>query len=225
MKNADDEMTALPLPTNCEDRQQPRDMSTGSNLFPPLIPEKAQTQTTLGEPRDLFGHWGTEEDAEPPQNTGDECRTALRLHTKADSTAHISNRLDREIRGALIELSMLPGNVRAASTQTQAPSAEKSIPLDNFGKAKGDVSLAILQRRAVGAKSLQAKAKVLTAIRTEVEAITIPRREGWYDLGTVEGRHRAGALADRIGVRKAAMSLGRPERTVYRFRQDYRNAR
>lgn len=133
-----------------------------------------------------------------------------------------SQQLDVEITHALTELSMCPGNVRAAAPQPQSASAERSMPLQANGRAKGDVSLADLQRRALKARSPKAKEAVLEAIETEISLIKLGRRNGWYDLGTAEGRYRAGALADRIGVKAAAQSLDRPVKSVYRWRAEFR---
>jgi hypothetical protein len=129
--------------------------------------------------------------------------------------------LDIEITRALTELAVLPGNVSGTGFESHVASAERGIPVGKNGNAKGDVSLADLQRRASRARSVMAKQAVLDAIREEISSITVGRRTNWYDLGTKEGRIKAGEFADRVGIREAARSLDRPKSSVDRWHKEY----
>ena len=133
--------------------------------------------------------------------------------------------LDGQIAHALTQLAVLPGNVSGTAFERHVASVDRPIPLGKNGRAKGDCSLADFQQRALRVKTVKAKSILLMEIREEIKAMTDARRQGWHDLGTVEGRYRAGERADQVGVAQASREYGKPERSVRRWRQEFRTAR
>jgi len=164
---------------------------------------------------------------EPSDNRWDEMYNADELGVPAHKSVEDDQHqfLDAQIAKALTRLAVLPGNVSGTAFERHVASVERPIPLGKNGRAKGDCTLADFQHRALRAKTVKAKTVLLVEIRDEVKSLTDARRQGWHDLGTVEGRYRAGERADQVGVRQAAREYGKPERSVRRWRQEFRTAR
>lgn len=157
----------------------------------------------------------------------DEMYTADELGVPAHKSVEDAQHqfLDSQIAQALTQLAVLPGNVSGTAFERHVASVERAIPVGKNGRAKGDCSLADFQQRAQRVQTVKGKTVLLVEIRAEIKEMTDARRQGWHDLGTVEGRYRAGERADQVGVKQAAREYGKPERSVRRWRQEFRTAR
>ena len=193
----------------------PQDMAIepagASNTRPPAAAgsRRNYSQTTA----DLYSH-ETYSSAELEQTKRDE------LREKYLPIFHA--RYDHLIRQALADLSILPGCVKAAGGSQTSPSSETRIPVGDNGRALGDTAYADLLRRASRAKSLQAKAAVLAAIVEELDTIRIPRKTGWADRGTLEGRLMIAREARRTCRRDAALAFDITPRTVTKYLAELR---
>jgi hypothetical protein len=125
--------------------------------------------------------------------------------------------LDVAITRALLELELLPGNVAGKGAEASSRNVERQIPVNSFGRARGDVTLADLKARAAKAKTITAKSAVLQAIREEVDAIRLPRRVGWADRATLDGRLMIARHARDHGRAAAAYAYDVSTRTVTKY--------
>lgn len=152
-------------------------------------------------------------------NSHDHSRDAWMI---AKYRAIIHRLLDQALADALLELSMLPGNVAGRSYESSSFSTERQLPVDTFGNARGDTTEAKLKRRASRARSAAAKRQVLEAIRSEIDLIKKPKRRSWADTKTPTGRMAIARAAIAHGNASAAETYGVTTRTVTEYRREYR---
>jgi len=130
--------------------------------------------------------------------------------------------LEQRIAEALFRLSLLAGNVAGRSFESGSRSVEREDPIDSFGNARGDVALAKLKARADNAHSIKSLREILKAIEDEIQAVTVPRRVGWADRGTVQGRMLIAQEAITHGHARAAASYDVTTRTITRYVAEYK---
>jgi DNA-binding transcriptional ArsR family regulator len=94
--------------------------------------------------------------------------------------------------------------------------------VNDQGRAKGDTSLADLQRRAQHAGSILAKRAVLDAINAEIDSVKVARRVGWADRGIEEGRFMIARYALVHGQKRAALAFDVSQPTVSRYVKELR---
>ena len=144
------------------------------------------------------------------------------------STLH--RKLDERIRLRLAQLEILPGPVSGKGVEQSSQGVERGLPISLSGKAKGvdrETDVFVFRLRISKAKSIPAKAAVLRDLSDAIQTITVSRRKGRpeFDLSIKEGRIAAGRLSETHGVRWACEALGGvPERTMRRYRDEYRRA-
>jgi hypothetical protein len=117
---------------------------------------------------------------------------------------------------------MLPGNVSGRGYESSSRSSDRSIPVDAYGNARGDVTLAKLQSRALKANSIRAKRELLDKIRDEIQSVSVARRAGWADRGTLEGRLMIARHARQHGRADAAYAYAISTRTVTKYLAELR---
>lgn len=149
-----------------------------------------------------------------PQSVADLKRLAFR--------AEHHRKLDAAIRQALAELELLPGNIPGRGIEAASRDSERNLPVDAFGRARGDLETADLKRRAERARTIEAKSRVLEAIRAELAAIRQPRRVGWADRQTEEGRLMIARHARDHGRAATAYAFDISTRTVTKYLAELR---
>jgi hypothetical protein len=162
-------------------------------------------------------------------------QSKLENHSRDDSRDHsraqelrdhyepiIREALQARIAEALFRLSLLAGNVAGRSFESSGRSVERQDPVDTFGNARGDVALAKLKARADKAHSIRSLTEILKAIEDEIAAVTVPRRVGWADRGTVQGRMMIAKEAITHGHARAAASYDVTTRTITRYVAEYK---
>lgn len=156
-----------------------------------------------------------------------QAETAHELHTQQASTAHaeLNLRLQQRLNLRLAQLELLPGAISGKGIERTSAGVDRALPVSDTGRARGDMCVPTMRKRVANAKTVQARAFVLRDLVDEVEQVTVSRKQGWYDLGTAEGRYKAGRLAAEKGVSYACKSLGVPRRTMYRYRDEFLGAK
>ena len=103
----------------------------------------------------------------------------------------------------------MPGNISGRGFEPSVKhDSEQRLPVDFKGRALGDNALADLQNRARKAKRLEAKRAVLDAINEEIDRLRYASREGWADLGTVDGRAIVARHAQQHGRAQTMFAFG-----------------
>ena len=173
----------------------------------------------------------TGEKPHTPQRPTEAPRTSDRLPTGAPSTSDTLHRqLDERIRLRLAQLEVLPGPVSGKGVEQSSQGVEKPLPISLSGKAKGvdrETDVFVFRLRISKAKSIRAKAGVLKDLNDAIQTITVSKVKGRpeFDLSVKEGRIAAGRLAQDHGVKRACQALGGvPDRTMRRYRDEYRRA-
>ena len=152
------------------------------------------------------------------------------LHHGGESTDTLHRKLDERIRLRLAQLELLPGPVSGKGVEQSSQGVERSLPVSLSGKAKGvdqATDVFVFRIRISRAKSIPAKVAVLRSLNDAIATITVSKRKGRpeFDLSIKEGRIAAGRLSETHGVRWACEALGGvPERTMRRYRDEYRRA-
>lgn len=196
----------------------------------------AQTRENTGEAgdgartaaeREIGGAGAEHSPTTAPTGAGPQPPRRPRPQTDADRerlefNARHHRKLDAEIRQALAELELLPGNIPGRSLEATSRASERDLPVDTFGRARGDLEAADLKRRAERARSIEAKSRVLEAIRAELDLIRLPRRVGWADRETQEGRAMIARHARDHGRAAAAYAFDISTRTVTNYLRELR---
>lgn len=161
---------------------------------------------------------------EPPKTSD----TAGHQHG-GNEAATLHRQLDERIRLRLAQLEVLPGPVSGKGVEQSSQSSERGLPISWTGHAKGvdQDNVFVFRLRVSRAKSIRAKAGVLKDLNTAIQTVTVSRRKGRpeFDLSVKEGRIAAGRLAQDHGVKWACQALGGvPDRTMRRYRDEYRRA-
>jgi hypothetical protein len=149
--------------------------------------------------------------------------------TGGECTDTLHRKLDERLRLRLAQLEVLPGPVSGKGVEQTSQSSERGLPISLSGKAKGvdRDNVFVFRLRISRAKSIPAKAAVLKDINEAIQTITVSRRKGRpeFDLSVQQGRIAAGRLAETHGVKWACQALGGvPDRTMRRYRDEYRRA-
>jgi len=156
--------------------------------------------------------------------------TGPKPHTPSDATSTLGRQLDERIRLRLAQLEVLPGPVSGKGVEQSSQGVERALPVSLSGKAKGvdrETDVFVFRIRISRAKSIPAKVAVLRSLNDAIATITVSKRKGRpeFDLSVKEGRIAAGRLSETHGVRWACEALGGvPERTMRRYRDEYRRA-
>ena len=202
-------------------------MSANLNLSPRSLEVCGQTPTNPDKSVDLLGQQGTGRDTVCRAFASKTTETAHELHTQGASTAHaeLNQRLGQRLNLRLAQLELLPGSISGKGIERTSAGVDRQLPVTDNGRARGDMGVYTMRKRVANAKTTRARALVLRDIVDEVEQVTVSRKQGWYDLGTAEGRHKAGRLAAEHGVAYACRSLGVPRRTMYRYRDEFLGAK
>jgi len=151
-------------------------------------------------------------------------------HHGGNEAATLHRQLDERIRLRLAQLEVLPGPVSGKGVEQSSQGVEKPLPISLCGKAKGvdrETDVFVFRLRISKAKSIRAKAGVLKDLNEAIATITVSKVKGRpeFDLSVKEGRIAAGRLAQDHGVKWACQALGGvPDRTMRRYRDEYRRA-
>jgi hypothetical protein len=161
--------------------------------------------------------------------TGEKPHTRQRPTSAPRTSDTLHRQLDERIRLRLAQLEVLPGPVSGKGVEQTSQSSERGLPISWTGNAKGvdEDNVFAFRLRVSRAKSIRAKAGVLKDLNEAIQTITVSKVKGRpeFDLSVKEGRIAAGRLAQDHGVKWACQALGGvPDRTMRRYRDEYRRA-
>lgn len=226
--------TAHQLHTTSSESPASIGVSASLNLSPRSLTVGGQTPTNTVKSGDYPGHAGTKQDTVCRGFVASETETAHQLHTAGASTAHeqsvtllaLDRKVTERLRLRLAQLEMLPGAISGKGLERSSAGVDRGLPVDDKGRAKGDVSVMAFRRRIAGAKSLRARLEILKELEAAIRDVKVSKRKGRpeYDLSVAEGCRNAGRLATTHGVRYACESLQVPRSTMYRYKADYERA-
>ena len=140
-------------------------------------------------------------------------------------TQPISATLDHELRQAWARISIVAGNVRGQGFESASASADKRLPVSDSGRAQGDLEPFKLRDRLNRVKTERQARHLLDDMLEYLSEVTESKAVGRLDLGSSEGRYRAGKEAHETSVARVARRYDKPQSTVYRWRDEYLKAK